>query len=357
MRSAYPLLVDQNGWSVGSGARDPYSRDPSSRLRAVGVELSRGSNSLSHLHLDDLRHNTASYYRSDYDPHEIGFHVEDEPPSYLHEYPQPQSSAFHHPVRSKAAAAALEAGEEYRSKRKLREFSPPQTHYPSHNYYSQDYRGSGGGINRLVQGIELTSIRPELDSVRVDSRGHRERTVTPPRSSVTPPRSAVTPPRSTPPRGSPRSSSPRYTRRHEGIHTDETILTGPQHELRSNHRGLGASGLADSHRGSRGGSAAGESLRVAQVNTGFRLSTLPSQFSLCCSTPDYFYNEERLRQEPEPGLCACCDVKVSVCPCLPCCKNVLPEGHMNSVCVSFICIGIILFIVFAPLLHYLIPSK
>lgn len=70
---------------------------------------------------------------------------------------------------------------------------------------------------------------------------------------------------------------------------------------------------------------------------------------------DFYHSDERLRMEPEPGLCSCCDKKVSYCPCCPCCDKYCPEGNMNSVCTSLICSGIILFIVFSPIFHYLVP--
>ena len=82
----------------------------------------------------------------------------------------------------------------------------------------------------------------------------------------------------------------------------------------------------------------------------------PSELSLCCSTPEGLQDDERVHQEPEPGLIGCCDAKVSCCPCCPCLAPYCPAGHMNTVFMALICSGIIIFIVLSPLLHYLIPT-
>ncbi|KAK4291382.1 hypothetical protein Pmani_035785 [Petrolisthes manimaculis] len=120
-----------------------------------------------------------------------------------------------------------------------------------------------------------------------------------------------------------------------------------------NHRGSNGTGRCAAG-GVGAGLAAGPGPMVALGHMG---PTRPSQLSLCCSSPDYYYNsEERVRQEPEPGLLNCCDAKVSCCPCCPCCRPYCPTGHMNTVCMALICSGIITFIVLSPLFHYLIPT-
>lgn len=123
-----------------------------------------------------------------------------------------------------------------------------------------------------------------------------------------------------------------------------------------NHRGSNGTGRCAGAAGGGAGAglAAGPGPVVALAQMG---PTRPSQLSLCCSSPDYYYNsEERVRQEPEPGLLNCCDAKVSCCPCCPCCRPYCPAGHMNTVCMALICSGIIIFIILSPLFHYLIPT-
>ncbi|XP_071521003.1 uncharacterized protein [Panulirus ornatus] len=306
MRSAYPLLVDQNGWSVGN------CRDPTSLLRSVGVDLSRPA------------HQTAHHAH-----HDIEIHVEDPPSSYSHEYPQPQATAHEE-------AAITQGGAEYRTFKK-----PGDT-----------FRGSS--FNRTVQRLQL-SVRPEPD-LRLDSRfvegrpdgrpdgraDSRNQNANSSRSSAA---STATP------RNSPRTTSPRAAyagRRLEGVHPGGPLgLEQQQQEPQQNHR--------DYARGSNGTGSCGVAAPAFTLPTMMRPSR-PSQLSLCCSSPDYYYNEERLRQEPEPGLLNCCDTKISCCPCSPCCEPYCPVGHMNTVCMSLICTAIILFIVLSPLFHYLVPT-
>ena len=59
---------------------------------------------------------------------------------------------------------------------------------------------------------------------------------------------------------------------------------------------------------------------------------------------------QKFRQEPEPGLCACCERKVACCTCC------FPRGQMNTVAVSVICVCVIVFIVLSPLLHFMVPT-
>lgn len=286
MHSAYPLLVEQNGWSVGS------CRNSTSILRSVGVDLSRPSHhQVPHAH------------------HDIEIHVEDPPSSFSHEYPQPLANAHHGRVKGGY-------GSESRSKRK-----PP---------VSDVHRS--GSINRAVQRLEL-SVSPDSD-LRVDNRSHYNTT-----SQSAAAASTVTP------RGSPRSSprGPSYGRRLEGVHTGGGVVL-QQGQQEANHRDYISSGSNGTGR-----------CALAASSFTLPITSRPSQLSLCCSSPDYYYNEERLRQEPEPGLLNCCDKKVSCCPCCPCLEPYCPVGHMNTVCMSMICSFIILFIILSPLLHYLVP--
>ncbi|XP_070000366.1 uncharacterized protein [Penaeus vannamei] len=286
MRSAYPLLVEQNGWSVGS------CRNPTSILRSVGVDLSR-----------------PSQYQAPHAHHDIEIHVEDPPSSFSHEYPQPLANA--HLGRAKGGVAT-----EPRSKRKP---------------VSDVHRT--GSFNRAVQRLEL-SVSPDAD-LRVDPRPHLNAASRSSAGGTATPRAS--------PRSSPRASS--YGRRVEGANTCGGGVVLQQDHLESNHRDYSSAGSNGTGR-----------CTLSGPSFALPVMSRPSQLSLCCSSPDYYYNEERLRQEPEPGLLNCCDKKVSCCPCCPCLEPYCPVGHMNTVCMSMICSFIILFIILSPLLHYLVPS-
>ncbi|XP_064088115.1 uncharacterized protein LOC135202561 [Macrobrachium nipponense] len=311
MRSAYPLLVDQNGWSAGI-CRIPNTSSSSttttSLLRSVGVDITRPA---------QLHHQAH---------HDIEIHVEDPPSTFSHEYPQPLPVAATHGTIERGKGAG---GADHRSKRKLP---------------NSDGSTRANTFNRAVQRLEL-SIRPDGE-LCFDTRGPLPLSATPSRGSGA---SAGTP------RASPRSSSsPRaaYNRQHESVHSGVAPAIDPSDggvpQLNHNQ--------AQRTRGSNGTGSCGGMGPAAPPSFTLPMMSRPSQLSLCCSSPDYYYNEERLRQEPEPGLLKCCDTKISCCPCSPCCEPYCPVGHMNTVCMSMICSGIIMFIVLSPLLHYLVPT-
>nr|XP_053641304.1 uncharacterized protein LOC128694974 [Cherax quadricarinatus] len=302
MRSAYPLLVDHNGWSGGN------CRDPTSLLRSLGVDLSRPAHPPTlHAH------------------HDIEIHVEDPPSSFSHEYPQPLATT--HQQRAATLAAVAD-------------------HRTSKIKSSDISRASS--INRTVQRLQL-SIHPKTeihsDTRRVEGRSDGRTDTRGQNTSSSRSSGAST----TTPRNSPRTTSPRSSyggRRQEGIHPGVAVGLDQQ-ERQQNHR--------EYPRGSNGTGSCGVAAPAFSLPTIMRPSR-PSQLSLCCSSPEYYYNEERLRQEPEPGLLNCCDTKISCCPCSPCCEPYCPVGHMNTVCMSLICTAIILFIVLSPLFHYLVPT-
>ena len=283
MRSAYPLLVDQNGWGV-AGSSSNNRVDSTSLLRSVGVDLSRP---VTHQSQPSLVHP------------DIEILVEDPPSIFSHEYPQPPSD-LHYDSRLKRKPVGFQRA----------------------------------GINRSVQRLDLSNLRPELEAALLNEvRSASNPETTPLRLSG---------PSGSTPRGSPRSASPRSKLRHE-FEGNDTVSESCLHASQMPRQSINSNSNSGSYRGQA------QSLSLSSVMR-------PSQLSLCCSSPDYYYSTERLRQEPEPGLCACCDTKVSCCPCSPCCEAWCPVGHMNTVCTSLICCGIILFIVLSPLLHYLVPT-
>lgn len=179
---------------------------------------------------------------------------------------------------------------------------------------------------------------------RAGSAGRRDAHVLPHAAATCSPAGGATP------RGSPRTCSPRAVyggRRQEG----EVRGGGVEVALQEEERGfpVGQESLGRC-RGAGGGGPPG--LMLPTLVGG----SAPSELSLCCSTPEALQDEDRVRQEPEPGLMGCCDAKVSCCPCFPCLGPYCPVGHMNTVCMALICSGIIIFIVLSPLLHYLIPT-
>lgn len=266
MRSAYPLLLHQNGWGAGG------CRDPSALLRSVGVDLSRGAAHAAHVGRLDNEYPLATF-------------------SLSQEYPQPV--ATHAPRQPRAACA-----------------SPRQPHL-----------------------------------VRVGSAGRRDAHVLSHAALTRSPSGGATP------RGSPRTCSPRTAyggRRQEGDARGVGVEVALQEEERGFPAGQESVGRC---RGPGGGMAPG--LTLPTLVSG----AAPSELSLCCSTPEELRGgDERVHQEPEPGLMGCCDAKVSCCPCCPCLGPYCPVGHMNTVCMALICSGIIIFIVLSPLLHYLIPT-
>ncbi|XP_076040930.1 uncharacterized protein LOC143025328 [Oratosquilla oratoria] len=360
MRSAYPLLVENNTWNLGN-----TTRSQTALLRSVGVDLSQHHPSSGHL----LSSTTNLPYRSSphhhlgaSSLHDIEVHLEDPPSVFRHVYPQPlvddltpRSSSQGLPLSAASSLSAvhrtsnLALGSNHRS-------TPhhlPHHRSPSTSDITQHLTNT---IHRLERGafdggvLEGNSSRLEgrlegLASPRLVSGGG------PTRIDPTSPRS---------PRTSPRIVDHHQPAAAASLLAEALNLDPSSWEKNNGHHPLGqrSSGGSGNSAGGHSGTSGSNGVNGSGSRPALALTSMmrPSQLSLCCSTPEYYYNTERLRQEPEPGICACCDAKVSCCPCLPCCAACCPVGHMNSVCVSLLCCGIILFIVLSPLLHYLVPT-
>ena len=295
MQSGYPLIVDQNGWGVASlTGSDPRRPDSTSLLRAIGNDLSRTAQLKAAIAAAASGSTSSS-------PHEII--VRESPlPSYCYDYPQNPFLENENITRHSSL----------RIKRKPQR---PTTL----NHHGSPVSNRIVSFNRGT--VQQHLIDPDLELFEHPTRRQQQHNFVGETSSSPMQRSD--------------SSSPRVSRKEQHHQTNTRVPLIDQEMVQ----------MPDN---------------LEHHHSSYSLTaTHPKQFVLCCSPPgnnSYYYNQERerLRQEPEPGLCDCCDAKVSCC--CACCHTWCPTGHVNSVCTSLICFGIILFIVLSPLLHYLVPT-
>lgn len=303
MHSAYPLLVEQTDW--GRGAHSGAGVSSAELLRSIGADLTRRSGqAFGTPSLTALRN--------------VEIVVTEPPlraPLYAYEYPQPPGEP-------------LGAATRHPSLRVKREPRPTTLNHASPLC-------NRAGVNRLPQRVDLNPFGVE---------GFE----TPPTHRCAP-LGGVNSPRSSPHLG--RQRTPPLRKEYASVarvpppiqEESAAALEAREDALRNwpqwgDRAPTGVIGEPGTH----------SSYALASVRH-------PNQLVLCCSPPpDLYYSTERLRQEPEPGLCDCCEKKVSCC--CACCHTWFPTGNVNSVCTSLICCGIIMFIVLSPLLHYLVPS-
>lgn len=326
MPGAYPLLVDQTDWGMGahSGAEANAS---ALLLRRLGAELTRPNPFGGH---------SASAASTTLRDVEIVLAEPPLPPTaiFAHEYPQP--------LRQVVADGHIPHATLNSVKRKPR--PTLLNHHPASPFVNRV------GLNRSTQRLDINFHR-DFGEIEIPATFHF------PQANVNRCSSINNSPRNNSPRNSSSRNSPLKTNHRTAVKNSH-LRKEYENPLReaSLRKEDTEEDSQNSLNWNKRSNAPQRNMEENGTHTSYALTSnrRPNQFVLCCSPPDYYYSTERLRQEPEPGLCECCEKKVSCC--CPCCHTWFPTGNVNSVCTSLVCIGIIMFIVLSPLLHYLVPT-